>query len=404
MKAAGSATGGCFQGELPRSRYPLLGRALLTVALVGALACSSEGDEATGASGAVDAWPAVTLNPNTKAPAKLSMTALLRAVQGTISHHPELVPYTLNTPLFSDYAVKKRAIWLPPGTAMTYVPNGPFAFPEGSIVVKSFLFPTDLRQPEKNLRWIETRVLVKRGTQWRAWPYIWDEDGADATLKVSGAVTEISFIDDAGENKTSNYLIPQRNQCLDCHDTTDGTETTTDLIGIKARHLNRDYPHDGVAVNQLDDWQQKGLLKGLPALDSVDRAFDFEQVEQTGVAKLSAADVGKATRDYLDIGCAHCHSPQAVEGQTSQLYLNYDNEDSFLLGVCKSPSSAGKGGLGREFNIVPGQPDKSILLYRLETLELGAMMPDIGRSLVHVRGVELVRRWIAELPYENCEK
>jgi len=63
--------------------------------------------------------------------------------------------------------------------------------------------------------------------------------------------------------------------------------------------------------------------------------------------------------------------------------------------------AAGPGSGGRKFGIVPGMPDESILMYRLESDDPKAMMPNLGRTLVHDAGVELVRRWIDSLPVEE---
>ena len=47
---------------------------------------------------------------------------------------------------------------------------------------------------------------------------------------------------------------------------------------------------------------------------------------------------------------------------------------------------------------LPGEPDASILLYRLDNVEPDEMMPEIGRSTIHAEGVELIRAWIESLP------
>jgi hypothetical protein len=41
------------------------------------------------------------------------------------------------------------------------------------------------------------------------------------------------------------------------------------------------------------------------------------------------------------------------------------------------------------------QPDQSILAYRIGSTHPGAMMPELGKRLVHEEGVALVRQWIA---------
>lgn len=365
-----------------------------------AVACSEEPD----AGGDDGAWPAVALTAVGKPPPLLSTTGLARLENGALVYHPDLVPYELNMPLFSDYALKRRAFWVPPGKTIGWRPDGTLDFPEGSIIVKSFLFAADFREPEKNVRAIETRVLVRGAEDWKAWPYIWDATTGDATLEVGGHVETIAFVDPEGQPREASYLVPQRNQCLDCHDQLREDEPHTTIIGPKARLLNRDNVYGGETVNQLEHFQKLGLLPDLPPIAQVDRATSYDEIRATGVANLTGEALTRAARDYLDINCAHCHSPAGVEGNTSQLFLHHDQDNPFLYGVCKAPSSAGKGGFGRKYDVVPGKPDDSILMYRLETTTLGAMMPDIGRSLEHTLGSQLIRKWIEELPPVQCNR
>ncbi|HVK77280.1 MAG TPA: SO2930 family diheme c-type cytochrome [Kofleriaceae bacterium] len=317
-----------------------------------------------------------------------------------------VVPYELNVELFSDYALKQRAIYVPPGAAGTFDPELAFELPVGSVIIKNFAFAADLREPTRDVTLVETRLLIRYADGWRPLPYIWDEAQADAVLSPAGDVRAISFVDDLGQARTSNYLVPQKNQCENCH-ARKPTETARPEIvpiGVKARHLNRGHDYGGAVgqVNQLDRLSALGLLAGAPPSGEVPAAYDFRPIAAGGVAAIPPADVDAAARAYLDINCAHCHDPNAVQGITSQLFLGHDNTDQFRLGVCKRPGSAGAGTGGFEFDIVPGQPDVSILYFRLHTEEVGAMMPLIGRSLTHTRGSELVRAWIAAMPADDC--
>ena len=56
-----------------------------------------------------------------------------------------LTPYSLNTPLFSDYAEKFRLLYLPSGTKAKYRADEAFAFPVGATLVKTFAYPADMR-------------------------------------------------------------------------------------------------------------------------------------------------------------------------------------------------------------------------------------------------------------------
>jgi hypothetical protein len=71
--------------------------------------------------------------------------------------------------------------------------------------------------------------------------------------------------------------------------------------------------------------------------------------------------------------------------------------DPYKRGIGKIPVAAGRGSGGRLYDIVPGQPDESILMYRLESMEPGVMMPELGRRLTDEEGVALVREWVASL-------
>jgi len=321
-----------------------------------------------------------------------------------IVYNDGIVPYDLNSPLFSDYALKDRAIYIPEGEAASFESNDAIEFPVGTAIIKNFLMADDLRKEDPVKTLVETRLFIRYESGWEAFPYLWDDEGKDAVLKKGGAVKNFTFIDSQGETQDLAYLVPQKNQCLECHELKDeeGNLYLTP-IGPKARHMNRDFEYESGSANQLEHLASLGLLTGLPAMSEVDKAFSQDEWIERGVADLSPTELDEAARDYLDINCAHCHNPDGVNGVSSQLFLNHDNEDMFHLGVCKKPGSAGEGGLDREFDIVPGDPEASILHYRMVTTELGAMMPLLGRGLEHVEGTDLIWAWIADMPADDCK-
>ena len=67
------------------------------------------------------------------------------------------------------------------------------------------------------------------------------------------------------------------------------------------------------------------------------------------------------------------------------------------IGIMKRPAAAGRGAGGHDFSVLPGQPDASILLYRMDSAEPGIAMPELGKASVDKDGVAVVRRWIAEM-------
>ena len=128
-------------------------------------------------------------------------------------------------------------------------------------------------------------------------------------------------------------------------------------------------------------------VAGAPAPDAAPRNADWLDAKQPLDAR---------ARAYLDINCGHCHSPKGP-GNTSGLWLDAATREPLRLGRCKLPIAAGKGTGDRRHDIVPGQPDASILTYRMVSEDPSAMMPELGRSVVHDEGVQLVRDWIAAM-------
>ena len=131
-----------------------------------------------------------------------------------------------------------------------------------------------------------------------------------------------------------------------------------------------------------------GYLGGLPAAADVPRDANWEDPH---------APLDARARAYLDINCGHCHNANGA-ANTTGLTLDYTTPEDRHLGICKPPTAAGQGTGDHFFDIVPGQPDESILPYRLSSTEPGVMMPELGRSTVHREGVALIKAWIAAQP------
>ncbi|MEZ5491320.1 MAG: hypothetical protein R3F50_13505 [Gammaproteobacteria bacterium] len=96
------------------------------------------------------------------------------------------------------------------------------------------------------------------------------------------------------------------------------------------------------------------------------------------------------------MNCGHCHNPYGA-ADTSALLLDGYTRTPRQMGLCKPPVAAGGGAGDRLFGIVPGEPEQSILLYRMQSVEPDEMMPELGRSLVHEEGLDLIRAWIEAL-------
>ena len=293
-----------------------------------------------------------------------------------------VIPYELNSPLFSDYAAKSRTVWMPPGQAARYDAARTFQFPVGAIVTKTFSFNN---QP------VETRLLVNTKDGWIPLEYVWNHDRTESVLEIAPDAQRIAYRHPSGETLDIDYVIPNNNQCKNCHENAKANSP----IGLRARHLNREltYP-DGTQANQLAYWTKIGYLTGAPVDPST-----APHLVVWNDAKEGTLD--QRARAYLDINCAHCHNPDGP-GNTSGLNLSAFQNDMVALGECKTPVAAGRGSGNLRFAILPGHPEESILVFRMASVEPKVMMPELGRSAVHREGLALIREWIAAMK-GTCE-
>jgi uncharacterized repeat protein (TIGR03806 family) len=330
-------------------------------------------------------------------PEKLSAWGLFQGTGWTLEPNVGVLPYELNTPLFSDYAEKYRTLWVPPGQAATYRESEAFELPEGTILSKTFMYPVGGSVPaakegqrtagnvDKRYRLVETRILVRAKRGWVALPYVWNEEGTDATLEVVGTSLQVEATHVSGRKLSIDYAVPNVNQCQGCHERAKAMTP----IGLQARHLNRDYPYDEGPENQLARLARVGYLKGAPEPGSAPRNAIWD-APATGTVEQRA-------RAYLDANCAHCHDRQGPAA-SSALYLSAQESDRHAVGLCKAPVAAGRGaGKDLPFDIVPGRPERSILVYRMDSRDPGVMMPELGRALIHEEGVTLIREWIQQM-------
>lgn len=307
--------------------------------------------------------------------------------QGNIADQKPIesvIPYSLNTPLFSDYAEKLRFIQLPKDSVVAYNSNEVLAFPVGTTIIKTFYFPNDLRKLENGRKLIETRLLIHEKTGWKALEYVWNEEQTDAFLEVAGETKQINYVDANGKKQSHSYSIPNLNQCKGCHNRSEKMMP----IGPSVRQLNGEFNYGEITENQLVHWNKLNKIRDLPDLKDMPKAPVWNNPE--------SGNLDERARIYLDINCAHCHNPKGP-AMTSGLNLGIDETNETAVGINKSPVAAGRGSGNREFDIVKGQPDKSILIYRMESTDSGEMMPEVGRKRTHKEGVALVREWIKNM-------
>lgn len=345
-------------------------------------------------------------------PDQLDSYGIVKSDGKTLTVQGNSMAYALPSTLFTDYALKFRTITLPAGSKVGYRTDGALDFPVGTIISKTFYYARD---PQNSGGWlktsasaagesidlqkyqmVETRVLQREADgNWLANTYVWNAEQTAASLRRIGLTVKASMRDPASGQVTAfNYDVPNARQCQNCH-AANATVGQSGIapIGPQARHLNMDYAYTSGKTNQFSRLAQLASLENFPA--------DPANLPRTvAYADPKAGTVEERARAYLDINCAHCHN-KLGDARQSGLFLTPEAIGSHL-GVCKQHVAAGSGGANLTFDIVPGKPDQSLLVTRMEATSGQAMMPRMGRSLVDREGVQLIKQWVQSVS-GNCD-
>jgi len=346
----------------------------------------------------------VVIHPADEVPDRLSDWGVVSADGAYFKLNDDVIPYALNAPLFSDYALKLRSVWLPDGQSARYNDTRELDFPIGTIISKTFHYEKagsfsatspnviaadreSTLDEHRQLKLddyllIETRLLIRYEQGWKALPYVWNAAQDEAFLELAGEARKIRLVSD-GDSQDIDYIVPDANQCGGCHMPNYSARELRPL-GPRAWQLNRNFNYADTTENQLRHWAAEGLLTGLS--EAPPQGVRWSQPAQ--------ATLEQRAKAYLDANCAHCHNPVGA-ADTSALNLDIDAPIDRRYGVCKTPVAVGRGSGGRPYDVSPGKPDESILLYRMQHSDPAIAMPELGRSVVHVEGVKVISAWIA---------
>lgn len=287
-----------------------------------------------------------------------------------------VLPFITASTLFTDYAMKNRWVWMPEGVSASY--NGDhdiLNFPVGTVLIKNFYY--DSIQPLNEKKIIETRLMILKSSGWIFAEYVWNDEQTEAYLDLDGSYKNISFIEN-GQTMSTNYRIPSETECLTCHK--DNSQALP--IGPKPQNLNFDYNYSDGTMNQLQKWIQSGYLENtLPG--NIVSTIDYRDESQPLRLRL---------RSYLDINCAHCHRENSHCSYRPLRFAFSETVISQNMGICVTPDEMLSPSLIEV--IVPGNVNKSLMHFRLNSTSEATRMPLLGRTLVHQEGVQLLKDFI----------
>ena len=292
----------------------------------------------------------------------------------TLSPSTGLIPFTVNSPLWSDAAIKSRWIAVPndgpPYTSdeqISFVPVGEWGFPNGTVFVKHFeLTVNEITGARKRL---ETRLLVRNadGAVYGV-TYKWRDDNSDADLLPGALNEDISITTSSGATRIQTWSYPSRGQCLVCHN-----NAANYVLGVKTHQMNGNftYPATGRTDNQVRTFAHVGLLNPTPNEADIPNFLKSVAVTDT------SATVQYRMRSWIDANCSQCHRPGGPgPGYDGRLYTPLESQNLINNYV--------------RFRDVAGSE-----LYQRDNALDSTKMPPLAKNLVHEAAMANLRQWIA---------
>lgn len=349
-------------------------------------------------------------------PRKLSESGLFK----NVAQHEMaagVIPYSVNSPLWSDGADKQRFIAIPAiegrDMQIEFNTGKSWKFPDDAVLVKSFAIQG---------RWVETRFMVKQQGEWAGYSYRWNDEQTDAELVAA----------EGAEQKygAQTWRFPSRTECMVCH-----SRAANFVLGLSEPQMNKEHDYGGgVVEHQFHALERLGVLKittahsdylaklradwkaaGLPEKEINERNRQMGENRDQRPAKATQALFGKnydeykklpnpydekepleaRARSYLHSNCSHCHIEAGGGNSQFSLELSHDLAKLKLIG--EKPLHH-KFGIADALLIAPGEPDRSVLLHRLSQRgPKSGQMPQMATNVVDERAVQLFRAWIKEV-------
>jgi uncharacterized repeat protein (TIGR03806 family) len=373
--------------------------------------------------------PSAASTSTTEFPRKLSDSGLFQSVQGHVTLG-SLIPYSVNSPLWSDGSIKSRFIAIPgENPKIDFNPTKAWGFPNGTVLVKSFGLQLVEGDPESQ-RWIETRFMTKQQNEWIGYSYEWNEAQSDAVLVAKEGLDREYTIQTGNSSRKLAWHFPSRTECMVCH-----SRAAAFVLGLSTPQMNRDHDY-GVAVeNQLsvlerlglfptqdwaadarnrlrDDLKKSGLddatVDAKIAIQTASRdqrnpvrsnllTFANSRYERLADPYDPHADLEGRARSYLHANCAICHVEAG--GGNAQMQLEFTSTRDKMKVVDVIPHHD-RFGLADARLIAPGVPERSVLLHRVSMRGRG-QMPQLATTQVDQAAVKMLTEWIRQMEVKN---
>jgi uncharacterized repeat protein (TIGR03806 family) len=318
-------------------------------------------------------------------PVRLSETGLFAS---TNDHRAAcgLIPYSVNVPSWADGAEGERFIALPGESRVDYHSDRSWEFPDGTALVQTLTLQREPGDASSRVR-VETRVLLRQQGEWAGYSYRWNDDQSDALLvEKEGAETTFAIHDAPQDDpRRQTWRFPSRSECMACH-----SRAANYVLGLSEAQLNRDHDYSTVRDNQLRTLEHVGVFASAlptPPKDAA-RLVDLDDQSQ---------DLETRARAYLQVNCSVCHVSAGGGNSKMELLSTTPREKMNLVGARPQHDTFG---IVDAMLVAPGDPQRSVLVHRLDRRGRG-QMPPLVTNRADPRAVKLMRDWIAGLKPEK---
>ena len=310
-----------------------------------------------------------------QAPARLCETGLYAAGRPGVVD-PANRAFSPQYPLWSDGAVKKRWIYLPPGTAIDASDAADWKFPVGTRFWKEFTF---------NGRKVETRFIWRASAdRWIFATYVWNEGGDDAALAPDAGVRGAVEIVDG-----RRHDIPGSNDCRACH----GSQRPGPL-GFNALQLSTD--RDPNAIHG------EPLAPGMITLATLASEGLLSPARPDLVANppriWASSPRTRAVLGYFASNCGTCHnrSGETTFDGPSLKHSDLIDGDKVAGDLLEFATTWQVPGLpeGSSRMLSVTAPEASAMLVRMRSRRPSTQMPPLGTNLRDETAIDIITKWI----------
>jgi len=321
-------------------------------------------------------------------PERLSDTGLFASVAEE-RPAPGVISYSVNAPAWHDGAGLSRLLAVP--NADTIDPNTSHGwdFMDGAVLAQTLSLEMEQGHPASRKN-IETRLLTRQGGEWFGYSYAWDESQTDAHLVPKEGRERKLRIGDAavpGGSRQQTWHYLARAECMVCH-----SRAANFVLGLSTLQMNRTQESGGVTANQMSALNAAGYFH--PPLASPPAAHPHLVNPYD-----PSADLEVRVRSYLHANCSQCHVADGGGNARMELEFTTPRDKMNVIGVAPLQ---GKFGIPDAELIAPGDPFRSVMLYRISKLG-GGRMPQAGSAMVDRQAVDLFHRWIRSLPTKGSD-